>query len=289
MEHARFEYSPIASRPVLKMPRGARVAVWVTPNIEHFRWGKPAISLTPMTAGLNPDVLNYAWRDYGARVGVWRLMEIFDKHGFKATAALNSDVCARYPEIVSAGNALGWEWMAHGESNSALFTGLPEEAERPIIQNAIDTIAQATGRKPRGWLGPALTETASTLDLLAEAGIEYVADWCNDELPYRMQTRSRPIVAMPYTLEIGDIPLFLERGGDGEDFYRMVVDQLEQLHAEGAKRPRVMSIAIHPFLIGHPFRARYLDKALRYIKRKKGVWIATAGEILDWWNKASKS
>ncbi|HUG78242.1 MAG TPA: polysaccharide deacetylase family protein [Burkholderiales bacterium] len=289
MEHARFEYSPIASRPVLKMPRGARVAVWVTPNIEHFRWGKPAISLTPMTAGLNPDVLNYAWRDYGARVGVWRLMEIFDKHGFKATAALNSDVCARYPEIVSAGNALGWEWMAHGESNSALFTGLPEEAERPIIQNAIDTIAQATGRKPRGWLGPALTETASTLDLLAEAGIEYVADWCNDELPYRMQTRSRPIVAMPYTLEIGDIPLFLERGGDGEGFYRMVVDQLEQLHAEGAKRPRVMSIAIHPFLIGHPFRARYLDKALRYIKRKKGVWIATAGEILDWWNKASKS
>jgi peptidoglycan/xylan/chitin deacetylase (PgdA/CDA1 family) len=289
MEHGRFEYSAIATRPVLRMPRGARVAVWVTPNIEHFPWGRPAISLTPMTAGLNPDVLNYAWRDYGARVGVWRLMEIFDKHGFKATAALNSDVCARYPEIIAAGNELGWEWMAHGENNASLFTGMPEQVEGPRIRAVVDTITKATGRKPRGWLGPALTETEHTLDLLAEAGIDYVADWCNDELPYRMRTRSKPIVAMPYTLEIGDIPLFLERGGDGEDFYRMVVDQLEQLHAEGAKRPRVLSIAIHPFLIGHPFRARYLDKALQYMKRKKGVWIATGSEILDWWTKASKS
>ena len=289
MEHGRFEYSAIATRPVLRMPRGARVAVWVTPNIEHFPWGKPAISLTPMTADLNPDVLNYAWRDFGVRVGVWRLMEIFDKHGFKATAALNSDVCERYPEIVKAGNELGWEWMAHGENNASLFTGMPEEVEGPRIRAVVDTITKATGRKPRGWLGPALTETEHTLDLLAEAGIDYVADWCNDELPYRMRTRSKPIVAMPYTLEIGDIPLFLERGGDGEDFYRMVVDQLEQLHAEGAKRPRVLAIAIHPFLIGHPFRARYLDKALQYMKRKKGVWIATGSEILDWWTKASKS
>ena len=289
MEHGRFEYSAIAARPVLRMPRGARVAVWITPNIEHFPWGKPAISLTPMTAGLNPDVLNYAWRDYGARVGVWRLMDIFDKHGFKATAALNSEVCARYPEIIEAGNELGWEWMAHGENNASLFTGMPEDVERARIGGVLDTITRATGKKPRGWLGPALTETEHTLDLLAEAGIDYVADWCNDELPYRMRTRSKPIVAMPYTLEIGDIPLFLERGGNGEDFFRMVVDQVEQLHAEGAKRPRVLSIAIHPFLIGHPFRARYLDKALQYMKRKKGVWIATGSEILDWWTKASQS
>ena len=271
------------------MPYEARVAVWITPNIEHFHWNRPAISLTPITASLKPDVLNYAWRDYGARVGVWRLMEIFDKHAFKATAALNSDACERYPEIIKAGNQLGWEWMAHGESNSSFHTGMPEEAERPIIQRVIQRITEATGTKPRGWLGPALTETDNTLDLLAEAGIDYVADWCNDELPYLMKTRSRPIIAMPYTLEIGDIPLFLERGGDGEDFYRMVVDQLEQLHAEGAKRPRVLSIAIHPFLIGHPFRARYLDKALKYIKQKKGVWIATGSEIADWWSKATQS
>jgi allantoinase len=234
-------------------------------------------------------VLNYAWRDYGARVGVWRVMEILDKHGIPATAALNSEACARYPEIIKAGNELGWEWMAHGETNSALFTGMPEELERPIIQSVIKTITEATRTKPRGWLGPALTETSNTLDLLAEAGIEYVADWCNDELPYRMKTRSKAIIAMPYTLEIGDIPLFLERGGSGEDFYRMVVDQLDWLHAEGAKRPRVLSIAIHPFLIGHPFRARWLDKALAYIKKKKGVWLAKGSEIVDWWNKEEKT
>jgi allantoinase len=288
VEHGRFEYSAIASRPVLKMPRGARVAVWITPNIEHFRWGRPAISLTPMTAGLNPDVLNYAWRDYGARVGVWRVMEIFDKHRIPATAALNSEACAQYPDIVKAGNQLGWEWMAHGESNSSLFTGMPEEAERPIIRNVIETITKGTGKKPRGWLGPALTETANTLDLLAEAGIDYVADWCNDELPYRMKTRAKSIVAVPYTLEIGDIPLFLERGGSGEDFYAMIVDQLEQLLAAGARRPRVMAMAIHPFLIGHPFRARWLDKALGFIRKKKGVWLATGSEIVDWWTKAAK-
>jgi peptidoglycan/xylan/chitin deacetylase (PgdA/CDA1 family) len=293
VEHGRFDYSPIATRPIFKLPRGARVAVWITPNIEHFRWGKPAISLTPMTAGLNPDVLNYAWRDYGARVGVWRVMEMFDKHRIPATAAINSEVCAQYPQIVAAGNQLGWEWMAHGENNSSLFTGMPEDAERSIIRGVIETITQGTGRKPRGWLGPALTETTNTLDLLAEAGIDYVADWCNDELPYRiktrMNTRSKSIIAMPYTLEIGDIPLFLERGGEGEDFYRMIVDQLDQLHAEGAKRPRVMSIAIHPFLIGHPFRARWLDKALGYLKKKKGVWLATGSEIADWWTQQEKT
>jgi len=289
LEHGRYEYSPIAARPVLKMPRGARVAAWITPNVEHFHWGKPAISLTPITASLKPDVLNYAWRDYGPRVGIWRMMEILDRHGFTATAALNSEACTNYPEIIKAGNELGWEWMAHGETNSSLLSGIPEDAERAIIQRAVETITRATGRKPRGWLGPALTETANTLDLLAETGIEYVADWCNDELPYLMKTRSKPVVAIPYTLEIGDIPLFLERGGNGEDFYRMIVDQFDQLYAEGARRPRVLSIALHPFLIGHPFRARHLDRALAYIKRKKGVWIATGGEIVDWWRKAAQS
>jgi peptidoglycan/xylan/chitin deacetylase (PgdA/CDA1 family) len=289
LEHGRYEYSPIAARPVLKMPRGARVAVWITPNVEHFHWGKPAISLAPMTASLKPDVLNYAWRDYGPRVGIWRMMEILERHGFAATAAVNSEACANYPEIIKAGNELGWEWMAHGETNSSLLSGIPEEAERAIIRRVVETITRATGHKPRGWLGPALTETVNTHDLLAEAGIEYVADWCNDELPYLMKTRSKPVVAVPYTLEIGDIPLFLERGGNGEDFYRMIVDQFDQLYAEGARRPRVLSIALHPFLAGHPFRARHLDRALAYIRRRKGVWIATGGEIVDWWRKAAQS
>src|SRR5262249_11869028 len=156
------------------LPKDARVGVWITPNIEHFHWGKPAMSMTPMTAGLSPDVLNHAWRDYGARVGVWRVMGNLAKHGFQATGALASEVCDEYPRIGEAGSKLGWEWAAHGPSNSMLFTGMPEEAERPIITGVIDRIAQATGKKPRGWLGPALTETNATLDILAEAGIDYV-------------------------------------------------------------------------------------------------------------------
>jgi allantoinase len=287
MEHGRFKYSAIVSRPKLQMPNAARVAVWVTPNVEHFHYGKPAMSFAQMTAGLKPDILNYGWRDYGVRVGIWRVMEVLERQGFVATAALNSEVCTRYPEIVKEGNKLGWEWMAHGQSNSSLLTGIPEDQERQIIANVLDTIAQHTGKRSRGWLGPALTETDNTLDLLAEAGVEYVADWCNDELPYAMKTKSKPIYAIPYTLEIGDIPVFLEHGGSGEDFCRMIIDQFDVLYEEGRKIPRVMSIALHPFIVGHPFRARALEKALAHIRKHDAVWIATGGAIIDWYKKAS--
>jgi allantoinase len=286
MSHGRFDYSPITARSHLKLPDGARVAVWVTPNIEHFHWKKRAIAMTQITAALSPDVLNHGWREYGARVGIWRIMEIMERTGFVATAALNSDVCQQYPEIVKEGNRLGWEWMAHGQSNSSLLTGLAEADERPIIKDVLDTIGKATGKRSRGWLGPALTETDNTLDLLAETDVEYVSDWCNDELPYWMNTRGKPIIAMPYTLEIGDIPIFLENGGNADDFYRAVVDQFDFMYEDGAKIPRVLSIAIHPFLIGHPFRARALQKALEHIARHDHVWIATGGAIADWFKKS---
>ena len=286
--HGRFDYSPIAKRPKWDLPDGARIAVWVVPNVEHFHYDKPAMSLTPMTAGLRPDVLNYAWRDYGARVGIWRIMEIMERQGFVATAAVNSEACQHYPAIIAEGNRLGWEWMAHGENNSSLFTGMPEEAERPKIAGVLETIAKVTGRKPRGWLGPALTETDNTLDLLAEAGIEYVADWCNDEQPYDLKTKHGPLVAIPYTLEIGDIPVFLQHGSSGEAFYRMIVDQFDVMYEEGKHQPRVLALALHPFLVGHPFRARYLERALAHIRAHDGVWITTGSAIVDWY-KSKKS
>ncbi len=289
MEHQRFPYSPIARRPPMRLPGDARIAVWIVPNIEHYHYGKPAISLTPMTAGLSPDVLNYAWRDYGVRVGIWRIMEILERQGFVATAAINSEACAHYPQIVAEGNRLGWEWMAHGENNSSLFTGMPQEVEKGVLAGVLDTIARATGTRSRGWLGPALTETDNTLDLLAEAGIGYVADWCNDEQPYVMKTRSGPIVALPYTLEIGDIPIFLTHGGTGEDFFRIVTDQFDTMYEEGRKNPRVLCLALHPFLTGHPFRARHLEKALAHIRRHDGVWIATGSQILDWYLEQSRA
>jgi peptidoglycan/xylan/chitin deacetylase (PgdA/CDA1 family) len=283
MEHQRFDYSPITRRQPLKLPDDARVAVWIVPNVEHFHYDKPAMSMTPMTMQLKPDVLNYAWRDYGVRVGIWRVMEILERQGFPATAALNSEVCEQYPQIIEEGNRLGWEWMAHGASNSGLFTAMPPEAERPLINQVLDTIARHTGSRSRGWLGPALTETDNTLDLLAEAGIQYVADWCNDELPYRLRTKNGTMVAMPYTLELGDIPIFLSHGCTGEDFYRIATDQFDVLYTEGAKVPRVYCIALHPFLIGHPFRAKYLEKVLAYIKQHDSVWITTGGALLDWY------
>ncbi len=282
MEHGRFDYSPIARRKPLKLPDGARVAVWITPNIEHFHYDKPAISLTGMTAGFKPDVLNYAWRDYGARVGIWRVMEILERHGFVATAALNSECCTYYPQIIEAGRELGWEWMAHGQSNSVLNDAETEDAERAMIRDVLETIERHTGARPRGWLSPALTETHNTLDILAEEGVEYIADWCNDEQPYAMKVRNGSMTAMPYTLEIGDIPVLLEQGGSGEDFHNVIVDAFDVLYEDGASNARIMSIAIHPFLIGHPFRAKYFDKALAHIRQRDAVWIATGSQLLDW-------
>ena len=283
MEHGRFDYSPIADREPLRFPDGARVAVWVIPNIEHFHWDKPSTSVTAVTAHLKPDVLNYSWRDFGVRVGIWRMMEVMERHGVKGTVALNSEVCGQYPRIVEAGNELGWEWMAHGSTNSVLFNDQSEEEERGIIRDIVSTISDSTGAAPKGWLSPALSESFNTPDILAENGIEYVCNWVNDEQPYAMNVRTGSLISVPYSIEINDIPAFLDRGLGAEEFYRMIVDQFDVLYEDGAASGRVMAICLHPFLIGHAFRAKYLDKALDYITRRKEVWVTRGGEINDWY------
>jgi hypothetical protein len=168
-EHDRFDYSPIIDRPRLSWPNDARVAVWVIPNIEHFLFDRPSTRLTNLP--VNPDVLNYSWRDYGVRVGIWRMMEVMERYGVKGTVALNSDVCARYPRIIEEGKKLGWEWMGHGNNNSTLFAGQSEPEERALIKHVVTTISKSVGKAPRGWLSPALSETMRTLDILAENGI----------------------------------------------------------------------------------------------------------------------
>ena len=283
MEHGRFDYSPIVDREPLRFPDGARVAVWVIPNIEHFHWDKPSTSVTAVTAHLKPDVLNYSWRDFGVRVGIWRMMEVMERHGVKGTVALNSEVCEQYPRIIEAGNELGWEWMGHGSTNSVLFNDQPEEEERGLIRDIVSTIADGTGTAPKGWLGPALSESFNTPDILAENGIEYVCDWVNDEQPYPMNVKSGSLISMPYSIEINDIPTFLDRGLGAEEFYRMVVDQFDMLYEDGAASGRVMAICLHPFLIGHAFRAKYFDKALDHITQRREVWVTRGGEINDWY------
>jgi len=281
MDHSRFEYSPITERKPWRLPDDARVALWVIPNIEHFQFDQPGIPLSPAHAGLKPDVMNYGWRDYGARVGVWRLMDLLKKHEIPATAALNSEAAEQYPQIIAAGNDLGWEWMAHGQSNSSLITGLEETEERRIIRDTLDVIEKLTGKPSRGWLGPALTETLNTPDILAEEGIGYLADWTNDDQPYPMRVRSGTLTSIPYSLEINDISAFMNFGQSAEQFSAMIKDQFDVLYEEGKNTPRVMAICLHPFLIGHAFRSRWLDDAFQHIKSHQEVWYATGSEIID--------
>jgi peptidoglycan/xylan/chitin deacetylase (PgdA/CDA1 family) len=280
-QHGRFAYSPITHRPPLRWPNGARVALWVIPNIEHFLIDRVSTSISDVTTRFTPDILNYGWRDYGLRVGIWRMMEVMQKFGVRGTVALNSDVCDYYPQIIEAGNRLGWEWMGHGRNNSEPLGGLDEAEERALIQAVVDRIASGTGTAPRGWLGPALTETFNTPDLLAEAGIDYLCDWTNDEQPYRMQVKTGAMFSIPYSTEINDIPAILGGKQSGESFGRMIRDQFDVLYEDGAVSGRVMSICLHPFLIGHPHRSKYLAEALAHITSRQEVWLATGSEIID--------
>ena len=288
-QHGRFAYLPIAHRPKLRWPNGARVALWVIPNVEHFLIDRVSTSIGASTTQFTPDILNYGWRDYGVRVGIWRMMDIMEKFGVRGTVALNSDVCDYYPQIIEAGNGLGWEWMGHGRNNSEPLGNLPEVEERTLIQAAVQRITEGTGQPPRGWLGPALTETFNTPDLLAEAGIDYVADWTNDEQPYPMTVKTGSLTSIPYSSEINDIPAILGQKQSAESFGRMIRDQFDVLYEDGAVSGRVMSICLHPFLIGHPYRSKYLAEALAHITSRQEVWLATGAEIIDAYNAATGS
>jgi peptidoglycan/xylan/chitin deacetylase (PgdA/CDA1 family) len=211
------------------------------------------------------------------------MLGVLSKHGVKATAALNSDVCKYYPELIKAGNENGWEWMAHGKNNSTLITKLDEDQERAMIKEVIDTIEQGTGKRSRGWLSPALSETVNTPDLLAEAGIEYTANWVNDEQPYPMKVKQGSLVSLPYAIELNDIPAFLDLKQSGEQFATMIRDTFDTLHEDSAASARVMAISLHPFLIGHPHRSKPFERALQYIRDSGDAWFATGSEILDWY------
>jgi peptidoglycan/xylan/chitin deacetylase (PgdA/CDA1 family) len=265
---ALFPYQAIVDRPPVRWPNGARVAVWVIPNIEHFH-----LELGPSP----PDVRNYSRRDYGNRVGVWRLMEVMEKHRVRGTVALNGEVVRYYPRIMQEVGRLQWELMGHGLTNSAMLTGLRKDDEASVIAQTRQMIEQQ-GQRMRGWLGPGLTETWNTLDLLRAQGVEYVCDWVNDDLPYRM---NNGLYAIPYSIELNDMPLFNMPSIDIEDFHRRICETFDVLYEEGARNGRVMGIALHPFLIGAPHRIRYLDKALGHIAAHDKVWFALGSEIIE--------
>jgi peptidoglycan/xylan/chitin deacetylase (PgdA/CDA1 family) len=218
---ARYDYWPIVDRPRLEWPDGKRLAFYLGLNIEHFQLGKPSTSLFPGTAMLPIDPMNHGWRDYGTRVGVWRMIEVLDQLGMKASVLLNADVCQEYPEIIEAGVARDWAWLGHGHTNSSYWAGMEEAEEQAGLQRIVTDITAATGKAPRGWLGPALTETERTPDLLSEAGFSYTMDWINDDQPYPMNVRGDGrFISVPYSAEINDIPAFLALGASPETFSR---------------------------------------------------------------------
>jgi allantoinase len=283
MENTLFDYSPITERPPIQWPGGKKVAAYVGLNVEHFLLDRPSTSIWPGTVDLVPDALNHGWRDYGVRVGIWRTIETLDRHGIRASALLNSDVAHHYPQIIKAGVERSWAWLAHGRTNSVLHANLAEDSERRVLTEIVDTIAAATGHRPKGWMGPGLTETLNTPKLLAELGLSYVLDWTNDDQPYRLNVPG--MISVPYTVELNDLGLFLGKGTTGPEFVQIVKDQYEQLHAEG--NGRVMALALHPFVTGQAFRAKYLDQALAFLAEQPDLWLTTSDEIAEHYQRTT--
>jgi len=284
MDNTLYIYSPIVNRPRLVWPQGARVAFYIGLNIEHFEIDKPFTSIWSGTSHLKPDPLNYGWRDYGARVGIWRLIDTLDRYGLRASVLLNSDVCRQYPQIIEAGRQRDWAWLAHGKTNSILHADMTPAEERVFLKDIVETIAAATGKQPKGWMGPGLTETFETPKILKDLGLSYVLDWCADDQPFPLNVPG--MISVPYSIELNDIALFVSKSLSGEEFYRAVVDQFDQLYEDSAQSGRVMALALHPFVIGQPFRHKYLTKALEYITSREGVWLTSSDEIAHYTSAA---
>jgi peptidoglycan/xylan/chitin deacetylase (PgdA/CDA1 family) len=285
-DYGPFPYVPITHRPTLKWPNGARLAVWIIPNIEFFPLtrgiaGSPYSSDAPV-----PSVRAWAQRDYGNRVGIWRIMDVMQRHKIRASPTLNSDICDHHPQIVKAAVELGWEILGHNETNSLWLNQMEPDEERASIARALAKIAALAGRKPVGWLGSGLAESWHTLDNLIAEGCLYVADWVNDDQPYWMDLGGKKIVSIPYSYEINDAPFINTRAGHIDQFVAAIKRQFDTLYAEGAHSGRVMAICLHPYLIGVPHRIQGLDEALSYIAAHDGVWFATGSEIVAAWKQS---
>ena len=278
------EFSSIAHRPLHPLPHDARVAVMVVMNVEHFSFGKLGTAIQPHLTS-PPEIANYGWRDYGNRVGIWRLFDLFDELQIPVTGAVNGDICTFYPEIIQGMQQRHWEFMAHGINNSTGHSGMTVEAEREVIQKTLDLLTQATGEKPKGWLTPGFSVTESTFDLLYNAGIVYTTDWVNDDQPYWYPVAQGKMLAIPYTLEANDITLCLTARLTGAEFAQAIIDQFDQLWLDGATQPRVMTIGLHPFIVGQPLRLKYLRQCLLHIKKRSHTWLTTGSEIYQWMNQ----
>jgi allantoinase len=280
----RLDYRPITQRPPLPLPDGARIVVWPCVNVEHWVIDEPMPrAVVDPPGGVTrsvPDIANWAWHEYGQRVGFWRVKAIFDEFGVAGSLVMNASVCDAYPQIVDACMASGWDTVGHGYVQKAL-TAIPDERE--MIQRVHQRIRRHTGKPPRGWLSPALAETQNTVDWLHEAGFEYVADWVLDDQPLDLRTKHGTLVSLPYTQELNDLAMILIQGHRAAEYADRAIDQFEQLLSESAQATRVMCFTLHPYIMGAAHRAKHLRRIFEHVANRRDTKIWTGGQILDWY------
>ncbi len=277
----RYPFRPIVNRPAYDWPEGRRVAIYLGVNHEVFDFGGGlGAELAPSQT--QPDVMNYAWRDYGNRVGAWRLFELFDRLELKTTALLNAEVLDRCPGLAEACRDRGDEIAAHGGTNAKAQGSLGQEDERRLIVDVTGKLA-ALGDRPVGWLGPWISESKATPDLLKAAGYRYVLDWAHDDQPTRLSTRHGDLLSIPYSQEINDLPAVIQRKQEAEGFAAMIRDAVEQLLSEADRRPSVLGIALHPYIMGQAHRVPPLARVLTALREADDprIWWTTAGAIAD--------
>ena len=285
---SRVAYSPIVDRPPLKLPGDARLVVWPIVNVEVWDIGRamPRQVLPPPThVNQLPDFAHWAWHEYGMRVGFWRLKQALDDLGITASLCINARVCRDYERVARAALDKGWEFMGHSYDQRPIHQELDQ---REMIQKTVSVIKEFTGRQPVGWLGPGLTETLDTPDLLAEAGIRYLADWVIDDEPCEVQTAHGTVVSMPYSVELNDIPMMMVQHHTSEEFYRRSMDQFERLYEEGKTRAKIMAVAVHPYISGVPHRIKYFETVFKSLKKQQGVVFWTGEQILDWYQSSRR-
>ncbi|MBD2234294.1 polysaccharide deacetylase family protein [Phormidium tenue] len=281
--HGRYPYSAITQRADYHWPGGRRLAVYIALNLEHFAFGEGlGAELAP--GGPQPDVLNYAWRDYGNRVGVWRLLELVDQLELPVALLVNSAIYDYCPAVVAAFRDRNDEIVAHGRTNSERQSTLSEADEAALIAETTQTLTQHEGQRPQGWLGPWIAQSTVTPDLLQEEGYTYLLDWCQDDQPIWFQTRRGRILSVPYPQEINDIPAIAVRRVSAKDFAEMIIDNFDEMLEQSHQQPLVYGIALHPYLVGQPFRLRHLRRALQHIasvarNQPNRVWLTHPGAI----------
>ncbi len=295
MDHDHYEWSPLnATRAAIRWPGKARVALCVIVTLEHMEWSRPPGSYqVPNLAGGYgqgpfPDVTAWSHREYGHRVGIFRVLNVLEKHGIKPTIAMDALTAEHYPFLVRHCLARNCEIIGHGVSVNRMITSrMSEDEEREYIRTSIEAVTRATGKAPTGWLGPEYGESTRTPRLLAQSGIRYVCDWANDEQPYPLKVPQGKLYALPVTLPLDDINALWDRRIDIDRYGEMIQETFGTLYREGANNGRLLVLNLHPFLIGQPFRIGCLDRALDHIVRRGGVWAATGSEIIDHYSSNS--